>query len=108
MKELQEERVRVMNNNNPYVVLRNYIAQNAVEAAENDDFSEVQRVLKVLEKPFSVQEGLEKPGWVGRRVVDSEERDETGEEGNTSGAEARVLVPYDSKPPVWANEICVT
>ncbi|XP_016421329.1 selenoprotein O-like [Sinocyclocheilus rhinocerous] len=41
VKELQEERVRVMNNNNPYVVLRNYIAQNAVEAAENGDFSEV-------------------------------------------------------------------
>uniref|UniRef100_A0A8C2JYX4 Selenoprotein O n=1 Tax=Cyprinus carpio TaxID=7962 RepID=A0A8C2JYX4_CYPCA len=82
---LQKERVHVMNNNNPYVVLRNYIAQNAIEAAENGDFSEVQRVLKVLEKPFSVQEGLE-----------------------NSGAEARVLVPYDSKPPMWANEICVT
>uniref|UniRef100_A0A672PU16 Selenoprotein O n=1 Tax=Sinocyclocheilus grahami TaxID=75366 RepID=A0A672PU16_SINGR len=107
--DLQKERVHVMNNNNPYVVLRNYIAQNAIEAAENGDLSEVQRVLKVLEKPFSVQEGLEKPGWVGRGgVADSEERDETGEEGNTSGAEAQVLVPYDSKPPMWANEICVT
>uniref|UniRef100_A0A8C1ZHN7 Selenoprotein O n=1 Tax=Cyprinus carpio TaxID=7962 RepID=A0A8C1ZHN7_CYPCA len=107
--DLQKERVHVMNNNNPYVVLRNYIAQNAIEAAENGDFSEVQRVLKVLEKPFSVQEGLEKPGWVGRGgAVDSGERDETGEQGNTSGAEARVLVPYDSKPPMWANEICVT
>lgn len=63
----------------------------------------------MLEKPFSVQEGLEKPGWVGRGgVVYSGERDEPGEEGNTSGAEARVLVPYDSKPPLWANEICVT
>ncbi|KAI2653463.1 Protein adenylyltransferase SelO-1, mitochondrial [Labeo rohita] len=109
VEDMQRERVRVMNNNNPYVVLRNYIAQNAIEAAENGDFSEVQRVLKVLEKPFSVQEGLEKPGWVGRGgVADSGERDETGEEGNTSGAEARVLVPYDSKPPIWANEICVT
>ncbi|RXN11021.1 seleno O [Labeo rohita] len=109
VEDMQRERVRVMNNNNPYVVLRNYIAQNAIEAAENGDFSEVLRVLKVLEKPFSVQEGLEKPGWVGRGgVADSGERDETGEEGNTSGAEARVLVPYDSKPPIWANEICVT
>ncbi|KAI7802520.1 selenoprotein O [Triplophysa rosa] len=101
-----------MNNTNPRVVLRNYIAQNAIEAAENGDFSEVQRVLKVLEKPFSVQEGLEQPNWVGRGGVDNPgESDETGEEGNTSGspgAEPRVLVPYDSKPPVWANEICVT
>lgn len=37
----QEERVRVMDSTNPRVVLRNYIAQNAIEAAENGDFSEV-------------------------------------------------------------------
>lgn len=116
VKAVQEERVCVMNNTNPRVVLRNYIAQNAIEAAENGDFSEIQQVLKVLEKPFSVQEGLEKPNWVGRRGIEEPgERDETGEEGNASGgltgsagAEARVQVPYDSKPPSWANEICVT
>lgn len=116
VKAVQEERVCVMNNTNPRVVLRNYIAQNAIEAAENGDFSEIQQVLKVLEKPFSVQEGLEKPNWVGRRGIEEPgERDETGEEGNASGgltgsagAEARAQVPYDSKPPSWANEICVT
>ncbi|XP_030646614.1 selenoprotein O1 isoform X3 [Chanos chanos] len=101
-KAVQEERASVMNSTNPRVVLRNYIAQNAIEAAENGDFSEVQRVLKVLEKPFCSQEGLEQPGWVGRGGVEEQgERDETG-------AEARVFVPYDSKPPAWANEICVT
>lgn len=41
MQEVQEERVRVMDSTNPRVVLRNYIAQNAIEAAENGDFSEV-------------------------------------------------------------------
>lgn len=35
------ERVKVMNSNNPKYILRNYIAQNAIEAAENGDFSEV-------------------------------------------------------------------
>lgn len=37
----QEERVRAMDATNPRVILRNYIAQNAIEAAENGDFSEV-------------------------------------------------------------------
>jgi len=56
----------------------------------------------VLEKPFSVQEGLEQPGLEARGgAAAPEERDETR-------GEARVLVPYDSKPPIWANEICVT
>ena len=41
VQALQEERVRVMDSTNPRVVLRNYIAQNAIEAAENGDFSEV-------------------------------------------------------------------
>lgn len=41
VQALQEERVKVMDGTNPQYVLRNYIAQNAIEAAENGDFSEV-------------------------------------------------------------------
>lgn len=40
-RTVQEERVRVMDATNPRVILRNYIAQNAIEAAEKGDFSEV-------------------------------------------------------------------
>ncbi|KAM9352166.1 selenoprotein O1 [Symphorus nematophorus] len=112
LQAVQEERVRVMDSTNPRVILRNYIAQNAIEAAENGDFSEVQRVLKVLEKPFSSQPGLELPVWVGggSEAVQQGERDE-GEEQQQEAAStsmARNPVPYDSKPPAWANEICVT
>lgn len=107
----QEERVRVMDSTNPRVVLRNYIAQNAIEAAENGDFSEVQRVLKVLEKPFSSQPGLELPAWVGGgEAAEQGERDEGEEQQQevASTSTARNPVPYDSKPPAWAHEICVT
>uniref|UniRef100_A0A3Q3BSH3 Selenoprotein O n=2 Tax=Kryptolebias marmoratus TaxID=37003 RepID=A0A3Q3BSH3_KRYMA len=106
----QEERVRVMDSTNPRVVLRNYIAQNAIEAAENSDFSEVQRVLKVLQKPFSSQPGLELPAWVGGHGTASQaERDEGEEQQHEASASAaRNPVPYNSRPPAWAQEICVT
>ena len=34
-------------------ILRNYIAQNAIDAAEKGDFTEVRRVLRLLEAPYS-------------------------------------------------------
>jgi uncharacterized protein YdiU (UPF0061 family) len=40
---------------NPKYVLRNYLAQIAIEKAQNKDFSEVARLLGVLEKPFDEQ-----------------------------------------------------
>lgn len=108
VEAVQDERLKVMDSTNPRVVLRNYIAQNAIEAAENGDFSEVQRVLKVLEKPFSSQPGLELPTWVGKSgATDEGERDEA-EEQAASTSMTRDAVPYNSKPPAWAQEICVT
>uniref|UniRef100_A0A3Q4GDP5 Selenoprotein O n=1 Tax=Neolamprologus brichardi TaxID=32507 RepID=A0A3Q4GDP5_NEOBR len=86
-----KERLKVMNGINPRVVLRNYIAQNAIQAAEKGDFSEV-RVLKVLEKPYSDPETLFGPDGCG--------------EVEHSGAELDVA--YDGKPPAWAQTLCVT
>ena len=40
-REFSQRRVDVMNANNPRFILRNYIAQNAIEAAEKGDFTEV-------------------------------------------------------------------
>ncbi|KAM9816193.1 selenoprotein O1 [Syngnathus typhle] len=108
---VQEKRVRVMDSTNPRVVLRNYIAQNAIEAAESGDFSEVRRVLKVLEKPFSSQPDLEVPTWVGQGGVTQQGERDDGEEQQedvASSSTVRTPVPYDSKPPAWSQAICVT
>uniref|UniRef100_U3K503 Selenoprotein O n=2 Tax=Ficedula albicollis TaxID=59894 RepID=U3K503_FICAL len=95
------ERVKVMNSNNPKYILRNYIAQNAIEAAENGDFSEVRNVLKLLEHPFQEAEGFQ------------EVKEDAEEEGAAATAavcsqESRSRQSYCSKPPLWASELCVT
>ncbi len=40
---------------NPKYVLRNYLAHAAIEKAQNKDFSEVARLLAILERPFDEQ-----------------------------------------------------
>jgi uncharacterized protein YdiU (UPF0061 family) len=44
-----------MNQANPKYVLRNYMAQVAIDRAQNKDFSEVERLLALLERPFDEQ-----------------------------------------------------
>ncbi len=40
---------------NPQYILRNHMAQKAIELAERDDFSEVERLFNLLSNPFSKQ-----------------------------------------------------
>ncbi|MDX5300287.1 MAG: YdiU family protein, partial [Gammaproteobacteria bacterium] len=51
----QGERQARMQAVNPRFVLRNYLAQVAIDAAEAGDFSEVQRLHQVLSRPFDEQ-----------------------------------------------------
>jgi uncharacterized protein YdiU (UPF0061 family) len=59
---------------NPKYVLRNYLAQVAIEKAQQKDFSEIERLLVILQKPFDEQpdfEGYAKlpPDWGARVTV---------------------------------------
>ncbi|MDQ9949182.1 MULTISPECIES: protein adenylyltransferase SelO [Acinetobacter] len=50
---------------NPVYILRNHMAQRAIEAAERDDFSEVDRLFKLLNHPYTRQLELEQPQDLG-------------------------------------------
>uniref|UniRef100_A0A0E0A8W1 Selenoprotein O n=1 Tax=Oryza glumipatula TaxID=40148 RepID=A0A0E0A8W1_9ORYZ len=69
-----EERKAAMNSVNPKYVLRNYLCQTAIDAAEQGDYDEVRRLLKVMEHPYDEQPGMEKyarlpPAWAYRPGV---------------------------------------
>ncbi len=68
-----DERPRVMNAVNPKYVLRNYIAQLAIDDAEQGDFARVRELLDVLRRPYDEQSEHEdyaakRPEWARTRV----------------------------------------
>jgi uncharacterized protein YdiU (UPF0061 family) len=69
----EDERRRVMDGCNPRFVLRNYLAQEAIDAAEAGDLSLVHELLDVLRRPYDEQPGKERfaarrPEWARTRV----------------------------------------
>jgi uncharacterized protein YdiU (UPF0061 family) len=61
----------LMLKSNPTVVLRNYLGETAIQAAKSKDFSEVARLLKLLESPFDDHPGFEHyaglpPDWANQ------------------------------------------
>lgn len=68
-----EARRRSMDAVNPRYVLRNFLAQRAIDRAEQGDYSEIERLLQLLSRPFDEQPSMaayadEPPDW-GRRLA---------------------------------------
>ena len=68
-----EERVARMHRANPKFVLRNYLAQQAIDAAAGGDLSMIERLLRVLSRPYDDQPGEEdlaarRPEWARHRA----------------------------------------
>jgi uncharacterized protein YdiU (UPF0061 family) len=53
------ERAALMNQANPKFILRNHLAQRAIEMAQQDDFTEVNRLQRILSRPFDEQPAFE-------------------------------------------------
>ncbi|XP_059146510.1 protein adenylyltransferase SelO, mitochondrial-like [Physella acuta] len=100
---LGEERRQMMDSVNPRFILRNYVAQRAIDAAEKGDYSEVQKVLKQLESPYtdvSLVDELDTSSSVDHEMG--------GDHVTASITGARCLASYLTKPPAWASEIRVS
>ena len=62
-----------MNAVNPLYVLRNYLAQQAIDLAEKGDYAEIARLLKLLKSPYDVQPGMsayaaKRPEWARHKA----------------------------------------
>ncbi|CAB88267.1 putative protein [Arabidopsis thaliana] len=69
-----EERKARMDSVNPKYILRNYLCQSAIDAAEQGDFSEVNNLIRLMKRPYEEQPGMEKyarlpPAWAYRPGV---------------------------------------
>ncbi len=72
-KQSDEDRKTAMNQINPKYVLRNYMAQIAIEAAEKWDYSIVNELYELLKMPYSEQSSNSKwfakrPEWARNKV----------------------------------------
>jgi uncharacterized protein YdiU (UPF0061 family) len=71
--EATQTRVMRMNQFNPRFVLRNYLAQQAIEAAEQGDPGMIHEILDVLRHPYDEQSGREhfsakRPDWARHKA----------------------------------------
>lgn len=73
-------------------VLRNWIAQNAIQGAESGEYSEVKRVLELLEQPFS--------DIAIQAVGDGKQA--------ASAQSGKGTLQYDGPVPQWAKRLCVS
>jgi uncharacterized protein YdiU (UPF0061 family) len=72
-RDAPRDRVERMNRANPKYVFRNYLAQLAIDALEGGDASVMERLLKVLERPYDEQPAhhdlaARRPEWARHRA----------------------------------------
>ena len=68
-----EQRTEKMNKTNPKYILRNYLVQVAIDKANNVDYSEIDKLLTIMKKPYDEQPEFEeyankRPDWARNKA----------------------------------------
>eukprot|EP00112_Aurelia_sp_Birch-Aquarium-sp1_P017326 Seg400.8 transcript_id=Seg400.8/GoldUCD/mRNA.D3Y31 product="Selenoprotein O" protein_id=Seg400.8/GoldUCD/D3Y31 len=112
-EDARTNRIQMMNNNNPRIVLRNHIAQHVIEAAEEGNFEEVRNLLKLLQSPYS--ETNEEKEMLNNRETQPKKQDDGEIQAGCvedfpteSTATSESKLNYLSKAPSWATKLVVT
>lgn len=103
-EEANIKRKKIMTAANPGFILRNWVAQNAIDKAESGDYAEVQNVLRLLQDPC-VAGGLQ-----NQRLASPEEDKSVNKasKGEPSIFQSCAGVNYESHTPEWMGELRVT
>lgn len=84
-------------------VLRNWIAQQAIEKAEKGDYSAVNEVLELLRDPYRQDDAA------GAALATSTQSQvDAKRSANQEAAAEGAVCRFDGKPPAWARDLCVT
>ena len=102
--EYEAARQDAMRHANPRFVLRNYIAQLAIERAETNDFSEAERVLERMRDPYDLGHCTVEEMTEGA-IADQERKAPPCSQDGSGRAVAR---KYNSRPPLWSTTLCVS
>ncbi|XP_067931753.1 protein adenylyltransferase SelO, mitochondrial-like [Watersipora subatra] len=100
VKAWSSRRKEIMEQHNPSIVLRNYIAQEVIEMAEEGDFSGVRNLLEVLKSPYGTNKATD----------ESTEKETTPHASNhpvTSGT-CTLHSRYTKRPPASAAGLVVS
>lgn len=114
VEEKNKARRDRMNKSNPRFVLRNYVAQNAIDEAEHGDFTEVQRVLELLRDPFDLKQRdlsqLAPDEWQPNSGIDmpSSSFDPSGGSCSVQKVKTNATRTYDQATGELAYEVRVT
>tara|TARA_B100000900_G_C20456190_1_gene665272 strand:- start:412 stop:1020 length:609 start_codon:yes stop_codon:yes gene_type:complete len=54
----QKKSIELMRNNNPLIIPRNHKIEEALKAAEQNNFKPINKIIKILDKPYSYQEEI--------------------------------------------------